>query len=457
MPLTNKFLRYSPEITLDIFTLVWNKLIECGLRPVHKLENAWKEFSGNYNYFFSYCDNQPNQFELVGPGFTETTVQEILGYDPFVKEEFVLPEKWCIRWRDKEIFQKTMEYFGRSNLLYSNLSGLNQEGEYISNCNKSEFHEITFDQFKKYVLKEPIEIPKEIITIDDLKRITQELINLGFRAKIKDKLNFIGFNALSDLESKYYSEFKSFLNTLQESQPKQQLKQAVHCRTQEEYKAVKEFYGKNVYVDAFNESNCYIPLDNTSCTESKEYYIGKGYTTISFQEWCDLNGYKMGKEVKFEVGDLAWISSKPMNGNGMDLNGKDDGVYRLMDLDSPEFATGHLLENSHFKFKCGKNHFKTNIKNIRHATPEEINNYLVSIGQIPAENPLGFNEVVKLGNNFTSNSGIGLKTKEQYGYFKEPNSNTNQSLPKMILSIDDEELPMVNTIKTKTVNLLNLE
>ena len=28
---------------------------------------------------------------------------------------------------------------------------------------------------------------------------------------------------------------------------------------------------------------------------------------------------------------------------------------------------------------------------------------------------------------------------------------------KMTLSIDDEELPMVNIIKTKTVNLLNLE
>ena len=32
----------------------------------------------------------------------------------------------------------------------------------------------------------------------------------------------------------------------------------------------------------------------------------KGHQILSFQEWCDLNGYKMRNEVKFEVG--AWVS-----------------------------------------------------------------------------------------------------------------------------------------------------
>ena len=27
----------------------------------------------------------------------ETTVQEILGYDPFVKDDFILPKKWCVK------------------------------------------------------------------------------------------------------------------------------------------------------------------------------------------------------------------------------------------------------------------------------------------------------------------------------------------------------------------------
>ena len=28
MPLTGKYLKYSPEITLEIFTLIWDKLVE---------------------------------------------------------------------------------------------------------------------------------------------------------------------------------------------------------------------------------------------------------------------------------------------------------------------------------------------------------------------------------------------------------------------------------------------
>ena len=55
---------------------------------------------------------------------------------------------------------------------------------------------------------------------------------------------------------------------------------------------------------------------------------------------------------------------------------------------------------------------------IRHATPEEINNHLLSIGQISIGELL----------------------------------NTNSL--KMILSIDDEELPMVSIIKTNTVKQL---
>ena len=59
---------------------------------------------------------------------------------------------------------------------------------------------------------------------------------------------------------------------------------------------------------------------------------------------------------------------------------------------------------------------------LRHATPEEINNHLISIGQIPADEPL------------------------------------NTDSLKMILSIDDEELPMVSIIKTNSIKqLLNSE
>ena len=60
-------------------------------------------------------------------------------------------------------------------------------------------------------------------------------------------------------------------------------------------------------------------------------------------------------------------------------------------------------------------------KYFRHATPEEINNHLLSIGQISIGELL----------------------------------NTNSL--KMILSIDDEELPMIGIIKIKLTGILNLE
>ena len=85
-------------------------------------------------------------------------------------------------------------------------------------------------------------------------------------------------------------------------------------------------------------------------------------------------------------------------------------------------------------------------KDIRHATPEEINNHLISIGQIPAGEPL--------------NTGI---EPNKDGMFKYTTGNScdkdfsTSIVPgplKMTLSIDDEELPMVNIIKTNSIKQL---
>ena len=77
------------------------------------------------------------------------------------------------------------------------------------------------------------------------------------------------------------------------------LKQAVHCTTKKEWDFVLkklnyEFYppfniGYHDTIDFINKKESF-----------KSYY--KDHQILSFQEWCDLNGYKMEKEVKFEVG-----------------------------------------------------------------------------------------------------------------------------------------------------------
>ena len=84
-----KYLKYEPKITLEIFILVWNRLIELGYKSFNSLtvEHRYNEFNGHFNYFMTTQDH-PNEFSCYSNRilYTKTTVQEILGYNPFIKE-----------------------------------------------------------------------------------------------------------------------------------------------------------------------------------------------------------------------------------------------------------------------------------------------------------------------------------------------------------------------------------
>ena len=95
MPLQNKYLKYSPEITLEVFTLIWDKLIELGFKPKNNnINSEFNAFLDEHNYLIINSNQFNTYLELCIFDNTETTVQEILGYDPFVKEviEEVIPE-----------------------------------------------------------------------------------------------------------------------------------------------------------------------------------------------------------------------------------------------------------------------------------------------------------------------------------------------------------------------------
>lgn len=585
--LTNKYLKYSPEITLEIFKLVWNKLIDSGINAQQGNDSVEREYA-LFSSKFSFLRLELEYTGLFG-AYTrthdckETTVQEILGYDPFVKDDFVLPKKWCIKTTTEtdEVLCKWRG--GEHSIGYKAVLVFDPTSSYPK-CWESadkiyEYPEITFDQFKKYVLKESVETPKEVIPeyveyikSDDIGKIVKVLqwsansyckveffdgkikepfkhlikpstkeafdaqnqpksiekwsvgsyvvaINDGHaRGKYQDKYK-IGFidiitNKFSDEKTglkfssnccnksdfKWFAtkseaeEFaKTLLNPIEDTiecetcngegqvmvaklypsghtevnetcpdcngdgiinKPKQPLKEAVHCKTQEKWDFVQDKIGYK-FTTKFSSNFDTISLDDRCSGMKKSWYEEMKWNVLSFQEWCQQNGYKMEKEVKFEVGkwyqynpdvylkferivtekfrcserivdgvysivnslyntqsimpisieeiqqylpdghpdliksnqefkvgQLVWISSMPIRGNGMKLDGSEDGVYRLMDLNSPEYASGHLRGNAHFKFKCGKNHYMTNVSNIRHATPEEIDNHLISTGEI---------------------------------------------------------------------------
>ena len=87
MPLKNKYLKYQPEITLEIFTLIYNKLINSGWTEYSNkiIEVSYSQFKTQYNYLTHQQDKTFNTHVCpYEKKYAETTVQEILGYDPFV-------------------------------------------------------------------------------------------------------------------------------------------------------------------------------------------------------------------------------------------------------------------------------------------------------------------------------------------------------------------------------------
>lgn len=90
---------------------------------------------------------------------------------------------------------------------------------------------------------------------------------------------------------------------------------------------------------------------------------------------------------------------------------------------------------------------------LRHATQEEINNHLISIGQIPIGELLNTDIEPNKDNSYSC---ISVNRGENpQCTFNSIKLNSQEILkPKMILSIDDEELPMVNIIKINSIKQL---
>ena len=408
--LRNRYLKYSPEITPEIFTLVWDRLKS--MFPNATIYDWVKTY--NFDTFKRHgyisiwgsgkCCFGINNNTGVGND-SETTVQEILGYDPFVKE-FVLPEKWCIKCtpESKESLNKWTGFSWTYTYIYFDGKRKAWSKDFYDKC-----VEITFEQFKKYVLKESIDTSKEVIPeyveciIDtwsdndsnlgkifkvdgiekdsayvngccvygsnswqrNFKPSTKEAFDAQNKPKSIEKWS-VGSYVVFYKESSYYmpigtidkitecinsseftycenygplsidretrgeikwfatkSEAEEFAKKLVESVKHNngildavEVKQAVHCTTQEEWDFVTEKLG---YKWAnYSKWSSYL---NSTCINLNKPGFGTadvaytGYQILSFREWCDLNGYKMEKEVKFEVGKWYKLNFKSQPSN----------------------------------------------------------------------------------------------------------------------------------------------
>ena len=393
MSLAGKYLKYSPEITLEIFTLIWDKLkLIFPNGKIYDWVKVWDFDTFKERGYISIWGSNKYCFGInCCPGlgnYTEATVQEILGYDPFVKE-FVLPEKWYVPVTDETA--KDINIFKSKTRWYEDAIGykaVGYEGVGYNNL-PNDYIKITFDQFKKYVLKETIETQEKvtfeyvecieniygleigkiyhvdnnlikdgrynnysIINNNRIKASTKEafdaqnqpksiekwsvgsygvVINstnkrfpIGFIDKIisavfHKKVEFENYHSYDpgNLKYSYGLEFKwfatkfeaeEFAKTLVEpvkKEIKQPLKQAVHCKTQEEWDFVTEKIGYKFTTKFELRVSDTINPSSRGC-ESKSFFERRGeYNLLSFQEWCNLNGYKMESNQEFKVGD--WV------------------------------------------------------------------------------------------------------------------------------------------------------
>ena len=275
-------------------------------------------------------------------------------------EEFVLPKKWCIK-RDENNRKVINPWFSRTENNKECFS-FTSEREYLTsdhvNCSSwipttdtkpDGYTEITFEQFKKYVLKET-------------------------KTKVEEK-------------------------------PKQEpMKAAVHVKTSEEFDFVISKIREVGYrYNAWNlnlDQSCISLESGGHC--SKDYCLINNYKVISFEDWCKVNGYSKEEELKVEDYAVVLEGYKGMDltpGNIVKLVLEEEDGFQCIDVRTP------YSKNTHFIYT--KNLRKAAIQEVLAATlptvtvhiknPFEITNTQENINILPKPKEL---EIVPISKYF---------------------------------------------------------
>lgn len=92
--LTNKYLKYNPSITFEIFQKIWDKLYQDGWKRHNQqnIEYTYNEFKGLYSYLSDRRDKEFNCY-VSDLGNSEITVDEILKgkeINQFIKNDYIV-------------------------------------------------------------------------------------------------------------------------------------------------------------------------------------------------------------------------------------------------------------------------------------------------------------------------------------------------------------------------------
>ena len=144
-------------------------------------------FGGAYTCYNDYCETD---------NFVQIDLSEIQQFLPpghsdlIKKDEFVLPEKWCIKLETREISEavNSIDLWKDGQLVwYDNESyrerWISYDGEYLGKDKIKDYTEITFEEFKTHILKEST-MEKEILRY---KLVKPEFINAANSLLINSK------------------------------------------------------------------------------------------------------------------------------------------------------------------------------------------------------------------------------------------------------------------------------
>lgn len=345
MDFRNKYLKYKPEITFDIFQEVWDKLIESGYLPVGKydVERGFGDFKTLHCYLRT-TETHPMEFNCysVIPAlfWVETTVQEILGYDPFVMDDdFVLPKKWYVEvttenkstlndWKVKQQWPLSLYSFDYKFIVENG-------GGYIYEGSIKDRVKITFGQFKKYVLKQDVEENTKIDYYRCIKADFPELVLWKIYPSHDGKWVKIPngeYTSCFDVGVYRFEPSTKSAFDLQ-NQPKQPIKQAVHCETQEQWDFVIEKVGYSLCKNDFNEykSESCVILNSKNHMGSLKWATKENYQILSFSDWCAQNNYEF-KSTEDKYMEVLRKNARTLGGEVAEIYKFSESVKNMFDF-----------------------------------------------------------------------------------------------------------------------------
>ncbi len=295
-----------------------------------------KEYPGNIGYSFDiplvaqWRKASKEEMNIICP--TPKTEK------PMSSELTSLPDKWCIKIDpdNQKVLDKFKRDKGKDPIYGNSYTYVDHDGWGAIKVTIGHT-EITFEQFKKWVLKE--EKPMEKPSIPEY----VECLETYYDQFTKGKIYKTARGKLGDVE---VDDKGSRTNGWNPDKFKPSTKEAVHCKTQEEWDFVRNKIAKcasnsfTFKTAGYDKTPGGLDLRD-GCHCPIKYYEEHGYKVYSFDNYCAILGIPNPFKEEFKVGDWVKILPGCDNGHGREV-GK---AYHIVSVNRGAWDDGVRVAN----------------------------------------------------------------------------------------------------------------